>query len=463
MKKKKWPWIVLGIVLLWVVSIVISNDGETYTPPENNEIPESTEQIQETLPIVNYFGLVNVYDANSGAYIRSCEKVGDLSETSENEFYSFTLQISNNTADTYAWQEAYVCVDGGEPWYWTGGQLASGQSTDFHIAKGNMEQVYGQGVHTCVWYMDGEEVYRDTFMITRDMNWEKVFRLPTQEELAAYTNPLGYRSPYIFGWFYIPEGVRFTEFSIDFKADHVPRGTYCSLGNWKMDDRALRQKYSQVTDMQVCGYAGFQHIDTGEMGAIMSFWDVFCKDALGNEEVIRAKRVYPETTEHREDFWGEGTGAHCFVPYAWEANHWYRMYLRCTTSAVTGNTVVEQWVCDLETGEETLLCGYDIGYGDSAFVNWMGIFLENYITEEAGQVRSMEICNPRYLNEQTGQWCELTEIDISVSDDMEGIIYEGSYRYGLEEDRVWMITSGVGGNWRDNGTGQKSEHYTIGG
>lgn len=177
--------------------------------------------------------------------------------------------------------------------------------------------------------------------------------------------------------------------------------------------------------------------------------------------MIRPKRVYPAATDYSEDFTGEGEGAHCIVPYAWEAEHWYRMHLRCVTGSVTGNTVVEMWVCDLETGEYTLLCSYDIGYPDSAFAGSTGMFLENFLTGEAGQVRTLEICNPMYLDEKTQSWCRLNEMLINVMDDHGDTYYDGSYRYGVDGNCIWMITSGVGGNWRDNGKGQHLETFFM--
>jgi len=85
------------------------------------------------------------------------------------------------------------------------------------------------------------------------------------------------------------------------------------------------------------------------------------------------------------------------------------MHLKCGTSQETGNTVVEQWVCDLSTGEYTLLCSYDIGVPNSSFKGQMAVFLENYLTQYAGDVRSMEICNAKYLDAVTGQWITITD------------------------------------------------------
>ncbi len=290
------------------------------------------------------------------------------------------------------------------------------------------------------------------------LGWNTAFRLPSQTEIEAYNKTSTKRSPYLAGWLQIPQGTRYTEYMIDFKAPHLPKGTYCSLGNWSMDYSYLKNIY-QSTSVESGGinaYAGFQCIDTGEKVSIMSFWDVFCKDYNGNETILRPKRVYPASTDFSEDFTGEGTGAHCTVRYNWQADHWYRMHLKCTTSQTTGNTVVEQWVADLATGKYTLLCSYDVGVPNSAFVGQIGIFLENYLPAYSGNVRSMEVCNAKYLNASTGLWTTITDVYMGPQVPMSDVLgYNGSYDFGIKDGHLWMITSGVGGDWYSDGRGKQ--------
>lgn len=292
-------------------------------------------------------------------------------------------------------------------------------------------------------------------MTTRKMNWESVFRIPSNAEIQNHNRTSQVRSPYIYGWFILPNETKYTEYMIDFKAGHLPKGTYCCLSNWSMDYSMIEKQYGnlQINPNGIHAYAGFQNIDDGAKVGIMSFWDVFYQDAAGVKRKIRAKRIYPEKATSKEEFTGEGTGAHCSVPYEWEANHWYRMHLRCGTSQVTGNTIVEQWVCDLETGKYTLICSYDVGVKNSSFKGSISVFLENYLPEYSGEVRSMEICNVKYLNADTNQWCMLTEAYIASDSGLPN--YEGSYNFGASGNRFWMITSGVGGDWFNNGQGKK--------
>ena len=144
------------------------------------------------------------------------------------------------------------------------------------------------------------------------------------------------------GWMTIPENTRYTEFSIDLKLIICP-GTTALLeaGRWIiLHWKPVCKRKCRST---IHGYAGFREEKETEMVGILSFWDVHCTDASGNQTTIRATRVYPETTDSTEEFGGEGTGAHSLVPYQWEAGHWYRMHLICGTSSETGNTTVEQW------------------------------------------------------------------------------------------------------------------------
>lgn len=307
--------------------------------------------------------------------------------------------------------------------------------------------------------LDSKDV--DTYC---DPFWNTVFDFPTDEEITQYNKSNQKRSPYIAGWFQMPADTKYTEYMIDFRADCIANGTYLSLGNWFMDYSYLESQYESVrVDSSVHAYAGFQKINNGQMYSIMSFWDVFCKDYTGKETVIRAKRVFPETTGSKEEFDGEGTGAHHSDLYAWESDHWYRMVLKCSTSNETGNTLVEQGVWDLETDTYTTLCIYDIGVPNATFKGPIAIFLENYDAQYAGHVRTMEVCNAKYLNSDTNQWKDLKQIYISSQQPGgdQPLSYNGSYNFGVTENRFWMITSGLGGDWHNNGTGKQGDYFSV--
>ena len=298
----------------------------------------------------------------------------------------------------------------------------------------------------------------ETAVVEESVNWTEMIEFPTTEEIAAYTNPNNSLAPGLGAWLSVPAEARYSEYSIDFKADHIPIATYCCLGQWSLDYSSLEEEYAEVNYESSGAYGGFQHNHNG-MQSIIAFWDVYCTDELGNEVVIRAERLYP-TDLGDEDFGGEGEGAHCLVPYAWEADHWYRMHVKCVESEETGTTWVEQWVCDLETGEWTLLSIYDLKAKDVMFKSSPAIFLENYLSEYAGEVRSMEVRNAKYLDAGSGLWTNITHAYMSSNGGAPA--YEGCYNFGTFQDRIWMICSGVGGDWYNNGKGRTDAELIFG-
>ena len=221
---------------------------------------------------------VAVYSISTESFIRSNNRVGNLSRLASNEYYTFVLNLRNNGTRTLRWEQLYVVVDNYEAWHWCQGSMPAGQDADYHIYYCNMQKVMKPGRHTVTWYMDGQEIFRDVFVFTRDMDWAKVYTLPSRAKIAAYTNPTKCRSPYIAGWFNLPAEVRYTEYAVDFKADYLPKGTYCCLGNWVMDYSSLEARYKKAgTEYGISGYAGFQNIEGGEKVSIMSFGIFFVR------------------------------------------------------------------------------------------------------------------------------------------------------------------------------------------
>lgn len=435
----------------WETDSKVNDEDQSW----NESVVEKSEQegYIEDLSEIIYTGSLDVYSISQETLIRSGERVGDLNSLAADEYFSLVLHVQYNGEGTLNWSEAYVTVDGGEPWYWSSGSLESGQSTSFHIFYVNMQKLT-EGRHSVSWFMDGEEVFSDTFVIERNLNWEQLTNLPSQEEIDAYTNPSNLRSPYMAVWLSVPAGTRYTEYAIEFKSDYFPLGSYYSIGNWKMDYSSLEQQYAEVkTEYGISAYAGFQNIHNGDRLAIMSFWDVYCTDANGNVTTIRPEVTYPVDPYHSGEFGGEGTGAQCMVPYQWEENHWYRAHLRCVENDASGTTQVEFWVCDLETDEYTLLCAYDTGVSDSAFQGSIAIFLENYLTEHAGEIRTMEVRGAQYLDEADGLWHAIVDGNMYPNSGALSMGYAGSYDYGVEGDRLWIMTTGVGNNC-DDGAGQ---------
>lgn len=269
-------------------------------------------------------------------------------------------------------------------------------------------------------------------------DWSKIMDLPSEQEIKKFNETSDARSAYITGWLNIDSEMKFSEYSIDFKADYLPYGTYFGCANITMDLSSLEQEYDEVyMDSWLSFYGGLQMRDPENgSGSLMSFWDINCKDEAGEISVIHAKLVYPEN-ESEVVFGHEGNGVNYHRAYTWEKGCWYRMLFQCGRSEENGHTTVEQWICNLETDEWTKLCCYDTGLTDSCFVGNMALFLENYLTEYAGDIRTIEFKNIRIHPIDSEQWLPIKQVDISAVDQPE------SFCFGSDDEHFWMITTGV--------------------
>lgn len=268
-------------------------------------------------------------------------------------------------------------------------------------------------------------------------NWGALMRLPSNEEIAAFNKTSQYRSPYIVAWMDTSRVGQFCEIAVDFKADYLPSGTYCSLANFYMDYPSLNAQYREVSADGLSGYAGFQRLDDPKRYvSILSFWDLYCYDASGRQTTISPWLIYPEN-ERESRFGGEGTGTHYLRDYPWEAEHWYRFLLMRGQNKATGNASVEYWVMDLENESWTKLCEFDIGTKDYAFTGNVALFLENFQPSSAGDIRTMEFCNFR-VRDLEGNWVPIESGFLE-----ENYHQPGSYQYGSDGKCFWIITSGI--------------------
>ena len=186
---------------------------------------------------------LDVFSISAKKHLRNCGTNGELSCLGTDEYFSFTLYIHNHDTRPYVWSEAYVRVDNGKPLRWPQGQVKPGARGVLRISPSKMAVYTTAGNHEAVWYFDGKPVLRQRFQLRTGMNWQKVFPFPTREQIAAASHPRRGRSPFLCGWLKIPESVRFNEYMVDFKADHLPKGTYCCLGQWVMDTSGLQKQY----------------------------------------------------------------------------------------------------------------------------------------------------------------------------------------------------------------------------
>jgi len=425
-------------------------------PPEDTPevqptaTPEPTPVVPAKPELVFDAGLA-IYSIAQENYVRNAEErdFGNLNALGEDEFYTPVLRVEYSGEDALRWEQLYVTLDDGDKWGWTAGELPSGSSMSLHIYYVNMQRV-GEGTHTVRWYIDDEEVYAYTFTLQRDLDWENLVDLPSAEQIDEHNASAELRSPYMSVWLDVPGDERYTEYQIDFKSDHAPRGSYYAVTNFMMDYSSIESQYKNVyTEYGITGYAGFQNLGSGEKICIMSIWDVYCEDKNGNVTTVRAQPTYPQDAYKSGEFGGEGVGAQCLVEYDWQENRWYRAHFICYEGS-NGNTQLEFWVTDLLSGEKTLLCAYDLGISGVTFRGDNCIFLENFIPGYSGEVRTMEVRNVKYLGCDDGRWHDVTSGDMYTNGGALSMGYEGSYDYGVSDDRLWIMTTGVGDRCDDS-------------
>lgn len=269
-------------------------------------------------------------------------------------------------------------------------------------------------------------------------DWGGIIEIPSAWEIAEFNKNSASRSPYITGWLDIGAATKYVGYSIDFKADYLPYGTYFCCANMWMDLTSLKQEYEEVSLGSVPSfYAGLQMWDQGKgSGSIMSFWDIDCKDSWGKQTTIHAKLVYPEDKKENI-FTHEGNGVNYLGEYTWEPGCWYRMLLQCVRSEQDNHTLVEQWICNLETGEWTKLCCYDTGIPGSCFVGNAAVFLENYLVRYAGDIRTVEYKNIRIHPVDSEAWVPIRQVSMLHSS------HSGSFCYGADNEQFWMISTGL--------------------
>lgn len=266
--------------------------------------------------------------------------------------------------------------------------------------------------------------------------WSGVMDIPSADEIADFQTTE--RSPYISCFPTFEGGDGFTEVTVDFQADFLPPGTYICTCQFDLDMSELQSQYANVYREYsgVAGYAGFQVLEDGSHVAILSIWDTFCVDNAGNTTTLRAQLLYPEASDN-QSFGGEGTGAHCIVPYDWQAGHAYRMRLSEGISTVDGQCVIGLSVCDLETGQWTELVDYGLGVNYTCMKAPFCSFLENFLPAAAGEVRNVCWSNYRGKSAATGEWVP------AASATMNHYTGVGSYSFGTTADSFWAITTGL--------------------
>ena len=247
-----------------------------------------------------------------------------------------------------------------------------------------------------------------TFVQNGDLrNWDEIMRVPSFGEINTINNTNTCKSPYLCAWLKTDIEKGFSQYSVDFKADYLPLQTYCSLASFHIDYSSLMEKYVSVDNGgYVSTYCGFQRINRPnlpEYNGIMSIWDAYCTDYTGKKDTIRATLVSSlgsGTVEYNH----EGHGISCRPEYHWKPGSWYRMLVQCVEAEVGGNTEIWFWIGDLETKIWTKLCEFDLGVPGLKFKGDTAVFLEDWLAETAGEIRTLEFKNIRIYSKAKNKW-----------------------------------------------------------
>ncbi len=240
-------------------------------------------------------------------------------------------------------------------------------------------------------------------------------------------------------------------YAIDFCTDDAPMYTYYALCNFGMLLDGLRNQpdFAELPDTEMNtmaggAYAGLQTHESGP-AAIMSFWHTEYIDTEGQRQLIEAQRLYPAGGDTNK-FGSEGTGTNYFTNIDWEPSHWYRMVIRCWNDADKNTTLAGQWLCDLESGEWTLISYFDTGLPDSG-ISYASQFLEDWSEDTNDQVRSWKLKNIYGREKKTALWHSLDNETIMPVDFGS---QTGGYEYGVKDNCFWGKTCGIGRDMKED-------------
>lgn len=248
-------------------------------------------------------------------------------------------------------------------------------------------------------------------------------------------------------------------YTIDFCTDDAPMYTYYALCDFGMSLDGLfeRPDFAELPDTEMNtmaggAYAGLQSHESGP-AAIMSFWHTEYIDTDGQRQLIEAQRLYPAGGDTNK-FGGEGTGTNYFTNIDWEPSHWYRMVIRCWNDADKNTTLVGQWLCDLGSGEWTLISYFDTGLPDSG-ISYASQFLEDWSEETNDQVRSWKLKNIYGREKKTALWHSLNTARMEAVDFGS---QTGGYEYGVKDNYFWGKTCGIGRDMKEGVTEDELRH-----
>ena len=415
----------------------------------DEEDPEDEADTDEDFaegPDLTFEGGMAVFSAWDETYLRETD--GDGEEPDEGEFLSFYVDVKSDGPADLSDLPAYYRLDGGTERPFSDVTQEEGNEARYHIELLDMAEM-GPGLHEIEVWVGDNVVHTDRFYVPRD--WDEIMPDPTEEQIGAVSGKG--RSTYVVYYPQFENTPGITEYAIDFSVDDMNRGTYFSTFNAEMDTADFDKKGLSISENYGTNagfYGGFQYLEDGRRAIIMTVWDVFCKDAQGNQKVFRATPLYADgdariKSESAENS-GEGDFQQFIIDYPWEARHPYRVLVQLGKNEATGNATATMQVCDLTSQEWKKLVTWDLGY-PSEYIKTDDLtgFLENYLVQYSGDVRSANFSNIRGRSAQSGEWMAADSVKFTVNNSEDTFDYIGSFQFGSDGHSYYAITSGVDG------------------
>lgn len=256
--------------------------------------------------------------------------------------------------------------------------------------------------------------------------------------VPVFCVPSSARTPLAYNIYSNPTGVPlgWNAFTIDFMSTETPNYTYWALANFSV----AMTKESKVTYRSLSGggaYAGLQNrapTATQGFSGIMSFWEWFYTDSNGEQQSLRATRIYPKGSS---EFGGEGEGTNIIAQYNWQPNKWYRMYLKSWVNPETKTTYVGQWFLDIEAGEWTLFSYFDTHMINSYLTGNAGLFMENYVSATNTEERDFRTKNIYFMDKRTNEWVSTPSCFLSFGGHSAEYPKIGTHEFGSTDEYFW--------------------------
>ena len=256
--------------------------------------------------------------------------------------------------------------------------------------------------------------------------------------VPVFCVPSSARTPLAYNIYSNPTGVPlgWNAFTIDFMSTETPNYTYWALANFSV----AMTKESKVTYRSLSGggaYAGLQNrapTATQGFSGIMSFWEWFYTDSNGEQQSLRATRIYPKGSS---EFGGEGEGTNIIAQYNWQPNKWYRMYLKSWVNPETKTTSVGQWFLDIEAGEWTLFSYFDTHMINSYLTGNAGLFMENYVSATNTEERDFRTKNIYFMDKRTNEWVSTPSCFLSFGGHSAEYPKIGTHEFGSTDEYFW--------------------------